>query len=70
MTSPFLGHAGFGLRRGQALIPSWNIGLSLFLELTVDGSRALNVLDLRWVRNNLPSKLGAVVKLCSKFLKC
>ena len=41
-----------------------------FLELTVDGSRALSVLDLRWIKDNLPSKLGAVIKLCSKFLEC
>ena len=41
-----------------------------FLELAVDGSWALSVLGSRWVRDNLPSKLGAVAKLCSKFLKC
>ena len=29
MTSPFLGHASFGLRWGQALIPKWDTGLSL-----------------------------------------
>ena len=28
MTSPFLGHAGFGLRWGQTSILNWNIGLT------------------------------------------
>ena len=70
MTSPFLGYAGFGLHWGTDLNSEMGYGAVPFLELAVGGSWALSVLGLRWVRNNLPSKLGDVVKLCSKFLKC